>query len=118
MAAEQPWEGRIVEAPQMVRASGHYWLFYSGNWFNRPTYGIGVAECQGPAGPCRKPSASAWLSSNRQGAGPGESFVYEDAKGWWILYAPHYTTDAGKEPRPVARAAVVFDDDGPLLATR
>ncbi|MCU1373483.1 MAG: glycoside hydrolase, family 43, partial [Actinomycetia bacterium] len=69
--ADQPWEGRIVEAPQLVRVGGRYWLFYSGNWFNQPAYGIGVAECTGPAGPCRKPLGRPWLGTNAQGAGPG-----------------------------------------------
>jgi arabinan endo-1,5-alpha-L-arabinosidase len=27
ITADQPWEGRIVEAPDMVYAAGHYWLF-------------------------------------------------------------------------------------------
>jgi beta-xylosidase len=31
--ADQPWEGRIVEAPDMELVDGRYWLFYSGNCF-------------------------------------------------------------------------------------
>ncbi len=27
LTADQPWEGRIVEAPQMVNGGGHLWLF-------------------------------------------------------------------------------------------
>src|SRR5436309_2618734 len=38
LTADRGWEGRIVEAPHMVRAAGRYWLFYSGNWFNQPLY--------------------------------------------------------------------------------
>ena len=52
LTADQTWEGRIVEAPDMVHAGGHDWLFFSGNWFNQPSYAIGLAECAGPAGPC------------------------------------------------------------------
>ena len=50
---------------------GHYWLFFSGNWFNQPAYAIGVAECAGPDGPCEpttpRPVA---VGSNAQGSGP------------------------------------------------
>jgi beta-xylosidase len=117
LEADQAWEGRIVEAPDMELVDGRYWLFYSGNWFNQPYYGIGVAECDGPAGPCRKPYDRAWLSSNAQGEGPGEASLFTDSEGTtWILYsrwAQAYTTPT---PRPVAMARVVFGRDGPRLA--
>ena len=52
LRADEPWEKGIIEAPDMVFAGGRYWLFFSGNWFNEPHYGIGLAQCAGPAGPC------------------------------------------------------------------
>jgi beta-xylosidase len=113
-SADQLWEGRIVEAPQMMRVNGHYWVFYSGNWFNEPYYAIGVAECRGPAGPCSKPSRP-FVASNAQGQGPGESSLFTDRNGQWIVYAPwavHYRTDT---PRPVALAHIAFNASGPYL---
>jgi beta-xylosidase len=115
LEADRRWEGRIVEAPQVVLASGRYWLFYSGNWFNQPVYGIGIAECDGPAGPCRKPLDRAWLGSNRQGAGPGESSLFRDADGWWILYGPWAIDFEDDTPRPAAVAPVTFGAGGPRL---
>ncbi len=38
-----PWEGTIIEAPDMLFEQGRYWMFYSGGWFNSPGYAIGVA---------------------------------------------------------------------------
>src|SRR6185437_2729457 len=35
---DEPWQGRIVEAPDLVEVDGTYWLFYSGGWFNQPAY--------------------------------------------------------------------------------
>jgi beta-xylosidase len=115
LEADQRWEGRIVEAPQLVRAGGRYWLFYSGNWFNQPVYGIGVAECDGPGGPCRKPLDHPWLGSNRQGAGPGESSLFHDDGGWWIVYGPAAVDYRSRTPRPAALAPVTFGPDGPRL---
>ncbi|MCU1485837.1 MAG: glycoside hydrolase, family 43 [Actinomycetia bacterium] len=116
LEADQPWEGRIVEAPQLIRVGGRYWLFYSGNWFNQPVYGIGVAECAGPAGPCRKRLRRPWLGSNPQGAGPGESSLFHDAGGWWILYGPWAVDFEASTPRPAALARVGFGPLGPYLA--
>ena len=81
---DQPWQGRIVEAPNLVLARGNYYLFFSGNWFNQPYYAIGVARCAGPLGPCADPDSEPWLASNSQGAGPGKprSFPTDPASGW------------------------------------
>jgi len=114
MSADLPWEGRIVEAPDMVYASGRYWLFFSGNWFNQPAYGIGVALCSGPTGPCAPASTGPWLSSNTQGAGPGEESFYYDGSRWWMLYAPFAVDFQAFTPRPAEMARVVFGGQGPV----
>ena len=113
LTADQPWEGRIVEAPDMVYESGHYWLFYSGNWFNQAAYAIGVAECAGPTGPCIKPLDQPWLASNEQGFGPGEESVFTDAQGSWLLYSPFAVNYETRTNRPVAMLRVAFDQFGP-----
>lgn len=116
--ADQQWEGRIVEAPQMVLVDGRYWLFYSGNWFNQPIYGLGTAACAGPAGPCRKPNHRPWLGTNAQGAGPGEASLFQDDDGWWIVYAPAAIKFEEFIPRPIAMAPVAFGASGPYLTRR
>lgn len=120
MAADAPWQdgGRLVEAPDMVYAEGVYWLFYSGGWYNEPGYGMGVARCAGPAGPCTDLSVGGpWLGSNAQGQGPGEGSLFEDTAGrTWLVYSPWYAGEPGESVRPVAMARVAFGPLGPYLA--
>lgn len=117
LEVDQPWEGRIVEAPHMIEIEGEYWLFYSGNWYNQPDYALGVALCQGPAGPCTKPLPGPWLDSNAQGLGPGEASLFVDLEGAvWIAYSPWAQQYQTRNPRPVALARVAVGPLGPYLA--
>ena len=114
---DAPWQGHIVEAPQLVLARGTYYLFYSGGWFNQPGYAIGAARCAGPLGPCADVSAAPLLSSNAQGEGPGEESVFANAAGVWLLYTPSRSTlPLPGPPRPVAMAHLGFGPAGPYLA--
>jgi len=115
MSANLPWEGRIVESPDMVYAGGRYWLFFSGNWFNQPDYGVGVAQCDGPTGPCVPTTIGPWLSSNFEGAGPGEESIFFDGSRWWILYAPFAIDYQTWRPRPAVLARLTFGPDGPAV---
>ncbi len=117
LEVDQPWEGRIVEAPHMIVLADRHWLFYSGNWFNQPYYALGLARCEGPAGPCSKPLAQPWLASNEQGQGPGEASLFVDYDGAvWLAYAPWAQQHEVRNPRPVALARVGVGDYGPYLA--
>jgi hypothetical protein len=117
-APSEPWEGTIVEAPDMVKAWGEYWLFFSGNWYDSASYGIGVAECQSPFGPCSDPDPKPFLGSNLQGVGPGESSVFRDGNGVYLLYNPFKANDPGPIiPRPVAITRIGFTPQGPYLAS-
>lgn len=118
MGPDEGWQGTIVEAPDLVQVGDHFWLFYSGNWFNEPSYAIGAARCAGPAGPCRDLSPLPLLASNAQGLGPGEESVFEDQDGAWLLYTPSHSSApvAGGLPRPVMIARIGFKPTGPYLA--
>ncbi len=111
----QTWEGRIVEAPDMVFAAGHLWLFFSGNWFNQPAYSIGVAECESPTGPCMPTGTGPWMASNAQGQGPGEESLFYDGSRWWMLYAPFAANLESTNPRPAAIARLLFGVEGPVV---
>jgi beta-xylosidase len=116
-APDEPWQGTIVEAPDLVLVKGVYELFYSGGWFNQSGYAIGVARCDGPFGPCGDTSPAPLLGSNAQGAGPGEESVFTDASGVWLLYTPFRSTlPMPGPPRPVALARLGFGPAGPYLA--
>jgi hypothetical protein len=115
MSPDEPWQGSIVEAPSMVEVNGVYWLTYSGNWFNQSEYGIGVAWCLGPSGPCADLSNRPLISTNDQGTGPGEASFYQDSTGVWMLYTPIMAL-TGEPPRPVDITRVGFTNRGAYLA--
>ena len=51
LANDLDWEGHLIEGPFVTRQKGRYWLFYAGNDFSTPAYGIGVAVADHPLGP-------------------------------------------------------------------
>jgi beta-xylosidase len=117
LGPSQPWEGTIVEAPDMILARGIYWLFFSGNWFNSSAYGIGVAACRGPLGPCIDPDSAPFLASNAQGAGPGEQSVFRTGSSIYLLYNPFKSNSPGPIiARPVDMTRIGFGPKGPYLA--
>ena len=111
---DAPWQGHIVEAPQLVLVRGTYYLFYSGGWFNQPGYSVGVARCAGPLGPCMDVSPSPLLASNAQGEGPGEESIFTNSAGVWLVYTPFRSTlPLPGPPRPVAMAHLGFGPPAP-----
>ena len=115
MSPDEGWQATIIEAPSMVEVNGVYWLSYAGNWFNQFDYGIGVAWCLGPAGPCADVTSQPFISTNQQGPGPGEASFYQDSKGVWMLYTPIMSLP-GDPPRPVDITRVGFTNHGAYLA--
>ncbi len=51
LANDLGWEGHLIEGPWVTYQQGRYWLFYAGNDFGTPAYGIGVAVADHPLGP-------------------------------------------------------------------
>lgn len=116
MSPDEAWQGTIVEAPDMVEVNGVYWMLYSANWFNQPAYGIGVAFCAGPAGPCADTSDQPVLGTNLQGQGPGEASFFRNDSGIWILYTPvRQTTSFPSRPVDITRVGFA-PGTGPYLA--
>ena len=70
---------------------------------------------QGPAGPCTKPRARPFLSSNAQGRGPGESSLFTDGNGLWMVYGPLAVQFKQNTKRPVALVHIDFNGLGPYL---
>ena len=116
LTPDEPWQGSIVEAPDMVEVNHAYWLLYSANWFNQPAYGIGMAFCASPSGPCADTSDQPFLGTNLQGQGPGEASFFRNAAGIWMLYSPIRATSTFPD-RPVDITRVGFaPSTGPYLA--
>ncbi|MCL4756204.1 MAG: glycoside hydrolase family 43 protein [Myxococcales bacterium] len=77
------WEGALVEGPWMVEHAGTFYLFYSGNGYGSPAYGVGVAKASSPLGPFAKKGAPI-LSSKGAWAGPGHGSVLVGPSGDWV----------------------------------
>ena len=68
------WEGHLIEGPFVTRQQGRYWMFYAGNDFSTPAYGIGVAVADHPLGPYEK-QPDPLLKSTREWVAPGHASV-------------------------------------------
>lgn len=74
LANDLDWEGHLIEGPFVTRQEGRYWLFYAGNDFGTPNYGIGVAVADHPLGPYTK-QGEPLLQSTRDWLAPGHASV-------------------------------------------
>jgi beta-xylosidase len=90
----KPWQGSLIEAPEMVTHAGSYTLFYSANDYASAKYGIGYAHCTGPLGPCTDRSNAPLVSSDDAAAGPGHCFVLQLSNGTWQLLYHAWPPDA------------------------
>jgi hypothetical protein len=113
--AEKPWEQRVVDTPQMVRAGGRYYLFFSGAGKDTPDAGLGLAYCSGPAGPCHSPYRGPWLGASALGSGPSEVSVFSQDGASWLLYTASATASLG-EPTHLGISRVAFGPTGPYVA--
>ena len=84
------WEGHLIEGPFVTRQEGRYWLFYAGNDFSTPHYGIGVAVADNPLGPYTK-QGEPLLRSTSEWAAPGHASVAPglDGKPQLFFHAFH-----------------------------
>ncbi len=74
------WEGHLIEGPFLTCQQGRYWLFYAGNDFSTPSYGIGVAVADHPLGPYKK-QGEPLLKSTREWTAPGHASVARGLTG-------------------------------------
>jgi GH43 family beta-xylosidase len=68
------WEGHLIEGNWVTEQQGRYYLFYSGNDFSTPDYGIGVAVADDPLGPYVK-MPEPLLRTTAEWWGPGHPSV-------------------------------------------
>jgi beta-xylosidase len=82
----EPWQGQVIEAPQLVRHDDRLYLFYSANAFDSDAYAVGYATCATPLGRCRDAVENPILTSSPAAAGPGHSYLVTKGGGTWLLY--------------------------------
>lgn len=94
LANDLDWEGHLIEGPWVTRQEGRYWLFYAGNDFCAPDYGIGVAVADHPLGPYVK-QPEPFLRSTESWWAPGHASVAPGADGRPQLFFHAYFPGTG-----------------------
>ncbi len=113
------WERNIVEAPHFIRANGTLWLFYAGNDWNSSKYGIGVAECDTPRGPCTRTFDLPLLTSRNPLKGPGGAHLVVEPSGETFLAFHGWNGTVGYANggrRVMALLTLYFEDGEPKLS--
>lgn len=82
---DRPWEGVLVEAPQLIYRDGWYYLFYSGNIYAIDEYAVGIARSRDIWGPYEK-YPDPILVHDEHFSGPGHQFVIQDEDGKWHMF--------------------------------
>jgi GH43 family beta-xylosidase len=102
------------EGPFVVHRGSRYWCLYSGGRWETPSYGMGAAWAEHPAGP--------WHDVSRDAAtvirtlpglanGPGHASVIRDDAGTdWLVY---HAWDEAMTARRMHLDRLVWDEGGP-----
>lgn len=111
LANDLDWEGHLIEGPFVTRQHGRYWLFYAGNDFATPAYGIGVAVADDPLGPYTK-QGEPLLRSTREWVAPGHASVAPglDGKPQLFFHAFHPGTGGYNAFRALLTVGLEFND--------
>jgi beta-xylosidase len=94
------WEYPVIEGPAMMPdPNGGVLLFYSGSSWPTSNYGVGVAHCDCPTGPCERVYTTALLGSRGPMMGPGGGTPFPDgAGGWSFAFHAWESPDVGYDP--------------------
>lgn len=115
----KPWQGSLIEAPEMVFHAGAYWLFYAANDYASANYAEGVARCRGPGGPCVD-STGPLLTSTAQARGPGHAFIVGTPSGQnWLAFHAWSVGHVGDDVpgRQLWLTRLTWTARGPALAS-
>jgi len=111
LANDLDWEGHLIEGPFVTYRQGRYWLFYAGNDFSTPSYGIGVAVADHPLGPYTKQgepllrSTTAWTAPGHASVAPGV-----DGQPQLFFHAFHPGTGGYNAFRALLTVGLAFHD--------
>ena len=111
------WEGHLIEGPFCTKQEGRYWLFYAGNDFGTPAYGIGVAVADHVFGPYTK-QGEPLLKSTQSWTAPGHASVAPglDGEPQLFFHAFHPGTGGYNAFRALLTAKLKFTKDRVELA--
>jgi len=113
------WEGNVVEAPDMFKHDGKYYLFFSANDYAGVHYAVGYATCQTAIGPCQKapdnPILSSQVSKPPFVIGPGGESVIQLGNQTWVFYHAWSVNPDGSQgdSRYMYLDRITWQNDGP-----
>jgi xylan 1,4-beta-xylosidase len=111
-----PWEGSVVEAPEIVAHDGWLYMFYSGNSYGPPlhcAYALGVARSRALFGPWERDPGNPILSSNQAWHCPGHASPVSDGAGrLFLLYHAYPAGGSANAPRDALLDVVAWSPDG------
>jgi hypothetical protein len=111
---DQPWEGNVVEGPQMHRFGGEWVMIFAANDYGGDDYAVGYAVCRGPLGPCEDAPENPILKKSEGLSGPGHPTVFEwNGRTWMAHHA--WRSKAGKRYRPMFLRPLEWIDGKPVL---
>jgi len=109
---DQPWEGSLIEAPEILKHNDKYYLFYSANGYGSSAYAIGYAVSSSLTGPYSK-APGPWVSTVGNVIGPGgESFTVGPDGNTWMLY---HSWENNFAYRSMSADEVIWKGDVPVL---
>lgn len=115
MDNDQNWEAHVIEGIWLTQFAGKYFLFYSGNDFSTPRYGIGVAVADSPLGPFRK-RPEPLLQSTPEWIAPGHcSFAVINGQGTLFFHAYRPGKVGFKQFRALLSTSVRLDGEEVLV---
>ena len=116
LANDLDWEGHLIEGPWVTRQQGRYWMFYAGNDFSTPAYGIGVAVADHVFGPYVK-QPEPLLRSTRRWTAPGHASVAPGLDGapQLFFHAFHPGTGGYNVFRALLTVRLSFGPEGAVI---
>jgi hypothetical protein len=107
---DRDWEGHLIEGPFVTRHDGRYYLFYAGNDFSTPAYGIGVASSDTLLGPYAKQDRPL-LRSTGEWLAPGHASVAGglDGRPQFFFHAFHPGSGGYNAFRALLTVGLRFD---------
>jgi hypothetical protein len=116
LANDLDWEGHLIEGPFLTRQNGRYWMFYAGNDFTSPSYGIGYAVADQITGPWRK-ATEPLLKSHPNWSAPGHASVSvgTDGEPRLFFHAFHPGTGGYNVFRALLAVGLRFSDEAVTL---
>lgn len=110
---DRPWEGKVVEGPQMRRLGDAWYMFFAGNDYGAGDYAVGYAVCKGPLGPCADAPENPILSRSEGLSGPGHQSVFEWRGRAWMTHHAWRSKD-GRRYRPMFLRPLEIVDGKPV----